>query len=490
MSTTAKQGPVFRNTLILVGAQLLGTPLTILLNAAMGRYLGAERLGDVYLASTLMGFGFLFVEWGGGGVLPAAVAQDRSKAGIFLGSSLGWRFGASLVVSALLLAGCALLGYPPSFRLVLAIVGAQWLLMMLSNAIQEMVRGFERTDVSALGKLGSQLLAVIFVIPALLLGSSLVTVLLVQVFTQAVMLGWVWHASKRVGELKVSFGWGETKALVRRGHSFLAFNFAMALQGNVDAVFLSKLSTQQVMGWHAAAQKLSGALNIPASALVAALYPTLARLLVEDMDAFRLTARQALRGTMVLAVPLALCCAIYRDVGIALYGKSGYAPAGQNLLILSGLLFLVYFSMPLGTTVIAAGRQRAWAVAQAACVLVSFGLDPLLIPWFQKNYGNGGLGVCVGAVTSEVFMVGVALFLVPKGVLDVTVAKVAGKATLAGAAMIGVAYLLRNLTPFVAAPVAVVTYFLALWRAGGIDPAQLESVKQKLRQRLGRFAKS
>ncbi|HVY25557.1 MAG TPA: oligosaccharide flippase family protein [Polyangiaceae bacterium] len=486
MSAPAKQGQVFRNTLILVGAQLLGTPLTIVLNAAMGRYLGAERLGDVYLASTLMGFGFLFVEWGQGGVLPAAVAQNRSRAGVLLGSSLAWRFWMSIIVSVLLVLGCRVFGYTASFQLILAIVGGQWLLMMLSNAIQEMVRGFERTDVSALGKLGAQILAVLFVIPALVMGGSVVQVLLVQVATQAAMLVWVWRARRRVGELDVTFDWQETKALVRSGHAFLAFNFAMALQGNVDAIFLSKLSTSEVMGWHSAAQRLSGTLNIPASALVASLYPTLARLLVEDMDAFRETARQALRGTTLLAVPLALCCAIYRDVGIALYGKEGYGPAGQNLLILSGLLFLVYFSMPLGTTVIAAGRQRAWAIAQASCVLVSFGLDPFLIPYFQKAYGNGGLGVCVGAVTSEVFMVTVALFLVPKGVVDHTVAKVAGKAALSGAVMVGVAYLLHTITPFVAAPIALAAYFGVLWLVGGIDPKQIEAVKSKLGSRFKR----
>jgi O-antigen/teichoic acid export membrane protein len=481
-----KEGPVLKNTLILVGAQLLGTPLTIVINAFMGRYLGASGLGDVYLAGTLMAFGFLFVEWGHSGVLPAAVAQDRSRAGLLLGSSIAWRLGASVVVSAILLLGCSLLGYTARFQIILAIVAVQWLLIVISNACQEVVRGFERTDVSALGKLGSQVLSLLLILPTLLLGGGLIVVMIVQAITQLIILALVWRATLRVGDLKLVFSWQEAKSLVQRGHSFLVFGFALTLQGNVDAIFLSKLTTPDVVGWHAAAQRLSGTLTIPATALVAALYPTLSRLLVEDMEAFKRTANRAVRGTAVLAVPLAVCCAVYRDVGISLYGEKNFGPAGDSLIILSGLLFLVYFSMPLGTTLVAAGKQRAWAVAQACCVIVSLVLNPILIPWFQKNYGNGGLGVCIGQVTSEIFMVTIALALAPKGVLDRGVAIAVAKAFVAGAVMALVAYLLRWLTPFVAAPLVVVCYFVALWAVGGIDKEQLDGVKQQIARRFGR----
>lgn len=485
-----KEGPVLKNTLILVGAQLLGTPLTIVMNAFMGRYLGASGLGDVYLAGTLMAFGFLFVEWGHSGVLPAAVAQDRSRAGLLLGSSIGWRLGASVVVSALLLLGCRLLGYTLQFQLVLAIVAIQWVLIVVSNACQEVVRGFERTDVSALGKLGSQVLSLVLVLPTLLLGGGLVPVMIVQAITQLIILALVWRATLRAGDLKVQFSWQEAKGLVSRGHSFLVFGFALTLQGNVDAVFLSKLTNPDVVGWHAAAQRLSGTLTIPATALVAALYPTLSRLLVEDMDAFRRTANRAVRGTAVLAIPLAVCCGVYREVGIALYGKENFGPAADSLIILSGLLFLVYFSMPLGTTLVAAGKQRAWAIAQACCVVVSFVLNPLLIPWFQTNYQNGGLGVCIGQVTSEIFMVTIALVMTPKGVLDRGLAITVGKAVLAGSVMALIAYFLRWLTPFIAAPIVVLCYFFTLWAVGGIDKAQLEQVKQQVQRRLGRRAQT
>src|SRR6478609_3178577 len=102
VSVTAapKQGSVLKNTLILVGAQFLGMPLSIVVNAALARKLGPTNFGWFCLAGTFCTFGFLFVEWGHGGLLPAAIAQNHQRAGGLLGTSLAWRVGSSLVVTA------------------------------------------------------------------------------------------------------------------------------------------------------------------------------------------------------------------------------------------------------------------------------------------------------------------------------------------------------------------------------------------------------
>jgi len=55
---------VFRNTMLLVAGQVLGMPLSIVVNAVMARYLGPEDFGYIYLATTFGGFGFLVVAWG------------------------------------------------------------------------------------------------------------------------------------------------------------------------------------------------------------------------------------------------------------------------------------------------------------------------------------------------------------------------------------------------------------------------------------------
>ena len=211
-------------------------------------------------------------------------------------------------------------------------------------------------------------------------------------------------------------------------------------------------------------------------------YPTLCRLHATDPEGFRRTIKSALRGTSLLVFPVALGCFLYPDIGIAFYDRRSFLPAEGNLRVLAIFVFLLYFTMPLGISIVAAGRQHAWTIVQSSCVLVSLVLDPLLVPWFQRHAGNGGIGVCVATVISEIFMVGAGLWLLPKGVLGKTLLRKLGSALLAGACMVLVALVLSNLNSFVRAPLAVLAYVAALWATRGIEPNQLLAMRGMLRR--------
>ncbi|HTD72418.1 MAG TPA: polysaccharide biosynthesis C-terminal domain-containing protein, partial [Steroidobacteraceae bacterium] len=131
-------------------------------------------------------------------------------------------------------------------------------------------------------------------------------------------------------------------------------------------------------------------------------------------------------------------------------------------------------------------RQAAWAWAQFGCVLVKVILNPLLIPWFQKHYGNGGLGVCVSGVVCEIGLVAVALYMIPHGVIDRGLAKVLGKGVLAGGAMALAAWGLRVINPWLAAPIAVLVYFGALFLLGGVDMTQMSRITDGIKNKLAR----
>lgn len=482
-----RQSSVLRNTLILVGAQFLGMPLSILVNAVMGRRLGPGDFGYVNLAGGLCAFGFLFVEWGHSGVLPREIAQDHSRSGSLLGSSVAWRLGSSALVG-LCLAVLSWFLYPASFLPLLGLVALQSVFGTLSTAYQDAARGFERTDVTAIGRIGGQLINAVLILPILFLGGGLMPIMIAGALGAGLVLPVVARRAHAIGVGKARFDKRELVALTRDGWAFLAFAAAMSAQGFVDNITLSKLATPVVFGWNTAAQKLVGTLLVPATALIASLYPTLSRLIVEDVEQYKQTLRRSINGTGLLAIPLALGCALYSGLGIAIYGHGGYARAEQNLTVLSGMVLLVYFSMPLGSALLAAGRQAAWAWAQVACVVLKVVLNPLLIPWFQNHYGNGGLGVCVSGVICEIGLVTVALTMIPHGVVNLALGKVLGKGVLAGGAMALAAWGMQHfgINPWVAAPIAAIVYFGALYLMGGVDMTQLNRITDGIRNKLAR----
>lgn len=491
MTTTPSTAPnpqrlVLRNTLVTFGAQAISTPISIGLTAVMARFLGASDYGQMYVAWMLCSFGFLVVDWGQGAVLTGSIARDRAVAGRLLGSALAWRSVAVVLVYGALAATSALLRYSVEFQLVLALTVLQCTLQSAANAYLDTVKGFERMDVGASGQIAQQLLAVLVVLPTVLLGGRLRGVMLAQAGTSALVLLYVWQAGRKVGIGRLRVDREALNLLASQGSAFLMFSFAMLLQPNVDAVLLSKLAPPDVVGWHAVARRLVGALVLPASLVMGALYPTLSRLHVEDRDAFLRTARSAIRSTFMLAVPMSLCCALYADIGILIFSHKAYGAAKANLVVLSAFLLLTYLSMPLGSSVLAAGRQRAWAAAQFLCVVVSAALDPWLIPLFQARMGNGGLGVCVAAVVSETLMVAVGAWLAPRTLFDRGLNLTIVRSFAAGLGMTAVAFALSRLTPFVAAPIALCAYVGGLWALGGLSREQMNILRDALGRRVAR----
>lgn len=484
---TAKTGTlVFRNTLFLLVAQAITTPLSVLLNAALGRYLGPAEFGLLYVAMSFCGFGMILVEWGQSGTLPAMVARDRSSAGALLGSAIVFRLFSWVAVCAGMVGIASLFGYGRELLITLALVACLNLLQGLVAAFLDTVRGFERTDVTAYGNVSMQLATAVFVIVALVLGGRLWTALFVQIGVALVVLAGVTRVLGPVGVGKLEPSLPTVRRLAVEGFPFLFFGVSMVLQTTVDAAFMSKLAPPDVVGWYAAARRLIGVLVSPAVALVSALYPTLCRLHVEDPEGFRNTASKGVRAALLIAVPAALGCLLYPELGTSIFSRDSFGPAEANLRIFALFLLLVYVSMLFGASLIAAGRQKAWASVQLLCVMVSLVLDPLLIPYFQTRFGNGGLGVCVAAVVSELVMVTGAIWLMPRGVFGRSFVRQLVPLVVAGGSMAAAAYLLAWLTPFIAAPISVFAYVAALWLSGGLEPEYVARIREFFARKLAR----
>jgi len=478
---------VAKNTFYLTVSQALTIPIAILVNATLARFLGPSDFGLLYLASTLCGFGFLVVNWGHDSALPALIARDRPRAGALLGSSLAWRIGSALVVYVVLAAGSLILGYGSELQWALGLTFVISGFASLIGACKDTIRGFERTDIPAYVHVGQQFLTALVIVPALFFGGRLRLSLFVQIPVSAVVLVLIWRSLRTVGIETLSARKPELKSLLQIGTPFVFLNLAMALQPNIDAVFLSKLAPSEVMGWFAVSRRLIGVLLFPASALIGALYPTLCRLHTEDREAFARVSRGAFSSVALLAVPFAVGCGLYPEIGVALFSRTSFREAEDNLRILSVFLFLVYFSMPLGTCILAAGRHRASSIVQCICVAVSAILDPILIPLFQKHSGNGGLGLCVAAVISEALVVICGVALAPRGIFDRSLLKSLALAVASGALMALVAHLLHPLVPpLLSAPAALVVYALAVWWTGAVDESQVARIKATVARRFAR----
>lgn len=474
---------VLRNATLLVIAQASAAPVVVLINAIAARELGATGFGRYFQVMTFTSFAFLFVEWGQPNALTARVATERATAGELLGSALAFRLCTAMLACVAAPVACALVGYDRELVTILALAMLGGVFGTVSGACQDVLRGYERTDFAAATYVGWQLLSAAAVVPVLLAGGGLRGLVLAQLICAAAGTTLVLWMLPWLQVPKLSVNWATVRQLIRSGRPFLIFSLVLMLQPLVDAAMLSAFAAPEAMGWYAAARKLTGVLVFPASALLAALYPTLCRLRVESMDAFRSTAADSLFAVTIVVVPVTLGCALFPDLGVAIFGQRSYGPATDDLRLLAPYIFLVYFSMPIGSCLTASGRQTGWTVVQLVCVVISTVFDPLAIRWFQAHAGNGGLGVCLTTVASEILMVAGGLWLLPKGsVGSVSRGKVLAVG-LSGLLMAATALTLGAVDVILRAILAVTAYLTCLRLTGGITFIQLRSLLVGLRRR-------
>lgn len=477
---------VARNTLFLVLSQFVTAPLSLLVNAVMGRYLGPEDFGLLYLLFTTTSLVFVVVEWGQQATMTNLVARSPERSGVLLGSALAFRLPMAVAAYGISAAGLLLLGHPGSIQWPYLLAFVQSALTSTAAAFVAVLRGRERISLVVRATISTALLGAAFQVVALLLGFRLRAFLGVNIAIAAFSLGINVVLLRRVTTDEVRPDWQAAKGMARTGTTFMLLGAMLALQPYVDAIILARLAPAEVIGWYAAAIKVQGAIIFPSTTLAIALYPTLSRLHAESEQAWADLARSSLEAVAIFAVPASLGCLLFADVGISLFSRTTFGPAADNLRVLSPFIFLVYFNIVLGTSLTAAGKQVSWAWAQSSCVVVSLVADPFLVPLFQRRYGNGGLGVGVATVISEVMMATAALLLVPRGLVGGSLIRTLLRTLLAGGAMCAAALVTRGIWWPLSIIAALGTYTATLFAIGGVGKDQRRLLATVLASKLQR----
>lgn len=475
-----------RNAAYLLLGQVAFTALSIVLNAALGRTLGATDFGVYFLLVSMSTFAYVFVDWGQSAYLIREAAQRPHAIGTLLGSALVFRGLAAAAATVLTTLVARLLGYDPRIQALGALMVVCSLPLALSQPYTYLFRGRDRMDLDAIVTVAARGLTVVVTLPALLLGGRLVSVIVALglggagALAIAVVLGHRLRLARpqptRDGVRELAFG----------GASIAVFFAAIAVQPYIDAIVLSKLAPGSAVGWYGAAKSIMGVLTAPASILAAAAFPQLSRV-AADLPELRSAIRTALRPVIGLGTLGAVGTFLFASVAVSLiYGRAKFGPSAAILGLFAPMMLLFYVDMLFGTVVTAIGKTRVLALAKLASVAVSTVLGVLLVPPCQERFGNGGLGIVVAFGTSEIVMLAAYLWVVPHRALDGGALLDLGRAILAGVGTLALFRVLPPLSPWLAMPGAVGAFAVLTWAVGLTTPADLSQIGRLVRRRLGK----
>ncbi len=481
---------ITRNATVLFGSQVVTWASSFVLMILLPRYLGSEEFGRLYLAMSLAMMAQVFIEFGGAFYIAKEIAKSPQDAPALIANSVGLRVLLSLLTILALFAFAVVGGYPPRVRLLIGILSIAKLWEGTMAVYISSFQGFERMEYRSASSITERIVLTVAAVPALLLGGDAVVVAVLMAVSTLMSFLVASRFLRRLVRPLPPIRWRAAWGLAKAGLPYLFMAIFAVIYYRINAVMLSLMTPESVVGWFGAAFRFFDVLMFLPSILSIAVFPVLARQAAEQSHVAH-TTEKSLRVILLAGVPMSIAAFAFAEGIIGtLFGLGAYGPSVAILKMLAPGLLLVYVDFVLVTALVALDRQRQWSLVALLAIPVSIALNYALIPLFQERSGNGGMGSALATNITELVIMGAAMLLLPRGILGARSRSALLRAGGAGVCMAIAIWVMSGtgLLWIVQGVVAFAVYFLAMLLPGGFDDAEKNLVRDVFTGKLARRA--
>ncbi|MBM2840274.1 MAG: Polysacc synt protein [Bacteroidetes bacterium] len=466
---------VAKNTSIMYMQQLITWASTFLLMFFLPRYLGPVEYGRLFLGTSIVGIFMLIVQYGGNYLVAKSVSRAREKTGQLLVDAIGFRFVFGVVSLICLVVLAYLADYPPSVRTVLFICGSSLLWQGGMTVLYSCFQGHELMQYTSAGAITERVFVGVVGVAVLLMGANAVVFAVVLLIAGLLNFLLLASSARKIVPSIPRFNLHNAIQQIKDGVPYFLFTTFAAIYYRIDSVMLSKMAPEQVVGWYGGAFRLFETLNFFPYIFTVAVFPILSRLWEEGEHIHKRTTQKSLEFMIVVGVLVSVLVMGFADKFIQiLYGLTEYSPSVILLQILSAGLLILYIDMVLGTTLLSSDKQSQLSVTSLIMIPLKAGLNFVLIPYYQSHYSNGGIGAAIATFATELCVMFIYLYVMPRQILQGFRISVVSKSLLAGILMAGSIFLIRQSDSLwvIAACVGPVVYALALFAMKTFEPAE------------------
>lgn len=467
------------NIVALLVRQVLTLSLTaILMIFFLPHYVGDVGLGKITFAVGLYTMLLAVTNLGTDVFTVKQIALDRRRLSDLLWHAYFIRLVLGIVIGGAVALVAHMLPLDSDSKAVLTITSLILIVMGLDQAQVGALRGLENMRWIAVSDVANRSTLLIAGAAVLVTGHGVVAYCLAMLGGTIVSFLINLSYLARCHLQRPSLSAAAARHLLAGGFPFLMTGAILQFYNWSDTLTLRFLTRDAVVGWYGAANQLFGTLNFIPLVITMAMLPALTRFHAEDKETMRLAIDKGMLAVLTTAVPVAAASVILSGDLIRFLH---YPPEFQHSIPLLAILALTLpvtgSLMLVGTIVIAADKQKEWAVTMAITAAVSLILDVLLILFFDRAYGNGAIGVSTAAVLSEGLMMALGIRLVPQGVLGRPVLLAAIRSVAASLVMVAVMGAVKLLFAPGFLPLVLVggpVYLAALLAVRGVTVGELK----------------
>jgi O-antigen/teichoic acid export membrane protein len=423
-----------RNILSQLGAQAVTWGATLFFTAALGRYLGDSGFGVLYLALSFTGLFSVLVDFGLQPLASREIARAHGLVSQYLLHGVVLKLVLWMVAFVAIQASIAGLDYSDQTRQVITIYSVTMGLTSLHSLLAALFRGLERLGHPSIGTVIEKVITAAVGIVLLARGSGVVEMAWVILLGAAAHVSWLSVALLIRLPIRLAPNPLLLRHLLIGGLPFAAYSVMSTIYWRIDAVMLSKMTDDAIVGWYGAAYRLSDTLGfLPHIVAASVMMPIISRVSRRSATETKIAFEKGLNVLLLAGIPL--CVGLVMLAGPILeliYQKPEFLNATPVLQILAFALLLEYVNSATGWALISLDRERQLLLVPTAAAVVNIALNLLMIPLWQH------VGAALATLISEALIGASFLALLPKWLLSRKSLDVALKTAGASAGMAAV----------------------------------------------------
>lgn len=388
---------VARNTTYLTLAYVFQKATAFVYFALIARHFGADLLGKYTFSIFFIMLLSILIDLGLNQVLTREIAKHPEKTNEYFGNVFSFKLITGVIVYILAIVLVNIMGYPELTRNLVLITGIIMFLDALTQTMHATMRGHQNLKYESIS-------AVIYQTTEIIIGAAvLIFKLPIYGLVAAVLAGslssFVYGINRiiKIYKVKINLLFEKIiiKKLLRLALPFFIAGIFIKIYSHIDSVLLTKLASDEALGFYSIPYKLVFSLSVLPMAFGASVYPAFSHYWLKARDLLKNTFEQSLFYLMVIVLPITFGTIVLADQIIIKVYSSQYEPSILALKILIASAFFSFLIFPVGALLNACDRQKTNTRNIGIVMVVNVILNILLIPRLSF------IGASIAALVSQ-----------------------------------------------------------------------------------------
>ncbi|HOZ16461.1 MAG TPA: flippase [Candidatus Portnoybacteria bacterium] len=467
------------NTVISIGARLMGVALSLVTLGFIARYLGKDGFGGY---SLIMAFLYIFDNLADLG-LYSLMIREISRSEISEKKVVSNIFTIRVVVVLFLLTIACLVVwlFPYSYQVKSGtmLAAISFLFLSMGQVLMGIFQKYLKTDKSAIADIAGRISQFLMVVAVMKLGFGFYGIIGSLILGCLINFLLLFVFARRYVKFSLEFDFAYWKKLIRTTIPIAASIVLTLIYFKIDSIFLSiplinknSLSPISDVGIYGIAYKILEGLIFFPSMFIGLIMPLLSSSAFRDRERFKRIYQKTVDILFMLVIPLVIGIIMLSGQIVVLIGGNGFSASAGPLNILAIAIGLIFFGTLLGNSIIALDRQKVGAWIYFAGMIFNIVTNLIFIPKYQY------IGAAWTTVVTELLVTILMFIFVCKTIRYFPRFNI-WKPLIASVAMAGFVHLFKYWNVFLLVVGALIVYIVTLYLIKGIKKEEIELLVKK-----------